>query len=46
MAAQPALAFSLLGRADDAAALAPTAVPERERHDKRQALSLLVASER
>lgn len=42
--AQPALVFTLLGRADDAAALAPTAVPERERHDKRQALSLLAGA--
>ena len=42
--AQPALAFTLLGQADDAAALTPTAIPERERHDKRQALSLLVGA--
>ena len=39
--AQSALALRLLGRADEAATRVPTAVPERERHDKRQALSLL-----
>ncbi len=46
LAARPAVAFGLLGQADDEAARSPTAVPERERHDKRRALSLLVASAR
>jgi predicted ATPase/DNA-binding SARP family transcriptional activator len=36
-------ALSLLEQADAAAARAPTGVPERERHDKRQALLLLAA---
>lgn len=39
----PELARRLLKQADDAAVLAPTAIAEQDRHDKRQALLLLTA---